>query len=145
MAGHHQGSEAQDRRKRVNEHGVGGRGADPIRPRPLQAVVHDVHAVVHGDAEDEWNADQVGGIQIDTHQAHQAERLGHAERQGKRGEQAVGDAAEVEPEHGEDHHQRIDRRLLVAPLHFQRRLVGLQGIASGPRIDAADLVHKAFQ
>ena len=145
MAGHHQGAEAQNRGERVDKHRIRGRGTDSIGTRPLQTVVHDVHAVVDSDAENERNTDQIRRIQIDAHKPHEPERLGHADRQGQGGEQAVGDAAEVEPEHGEDHHERIDRRLLVAPLHLKRRFIGLQRVAGGAGIDAADLFHEPFQ
>ena len=107
--------------------------------------MHDVHAVVDGNAEDERDTDQVGGIEFDPQQPHEAECLGHAEGQWQRREQRVFDAAEVEPEHGEDHDQRIECRLFVAPFHFERGLVGLQRVARRPRVDAPHVLHETLE
>ena len=145
MARDHQRAEAQDRRQGVDEHRVGGGGADPVRPGPLQRVVHDVHAIIDRDPEDQRDADQVRGIEVDAHQPHQPEGLQHADRQRQRGQEGMADAAEVEPEDGEDHDQRVEPRLLVAPLHLERRLVGLQRVAGGPRIDAPHVADELLQ
>ena len=145
VARHHQRAESEDRRQRVDEDGVGRRRADPIGAGALQGVVDDVNAVVDGDPEHERNADEVGGIEVDPQQAHESERLPHSHRQRERGEKGMAERAEVEPQHHEDHQERRDRRLLVAPLHLQRRLVRLERVAGGAGIDAANIRHEALE
>ena len=104
-----------------------------------------MHSVVDRNAENERNADEVCRIEIDPQHPHQAERLCHPQSQRQGCQQGVFDIAEVEPEHGEDHHQRIERRLFVATFHLQRRLVGLQRVAGGAAIDTSHILDETLQ
>ena len=126
VPGHHQAAKPHHRRQRVHQDRTERRRAQPV-PSPLpQRVVHHVHPAIHPDPHNQRQHNHVRRVEGDVEKAHHAKQQCRPHHRGQHRQQRQLQAAEIEQQHQQRRHQRIQPRFLVAALDGPRSLVGLQ-------------------